>query len=97
MSKEKMFLVRIDESTCEPALKDMMENSGVERGLKLPTSLGKEFFTQIKMMAKRGYYFCGVIVDEGENAEFLFQRHPKQTEAHKLSEIKPPEALKYKI
>ena len=40
----------------------------------------------------------GDIIEEGSfETEFLFQRHPKQTEAHKLAEMQLPEELKYKL
>jgi hypothetical protein len=98
----KMLLVRIHPDSCEEALKDMLDGTKtkqikVERGLYFNMEMGKEFFKKIEIMLKRGYFFCGIVVENGNRAEMLFQRHPKQTEKHKLPEAKRPEELKYKV
>jgi hypothetical protein len=95
--KEKLLLVSVHKETSTEALKDMMDNSGVERGLHIGTKMGVELFQHINTMKKRGYFFCGMIVEDGNEVEFLFQRHQKQTKQHLLLELKPEEQTKYTI
>ena len=94
----KLFLMQVHPETTDQVLSDIMEKSDVERGLTRRTNVGIDTFKEIKELARRGYHFVGMIIEEGSfETEFLFQRHPKQTEAHKLAEMELPEELKYKL
>jgi len=65
-----------------------MHHTGVERGLIVRTSIGSELTKLITSMSKRGYFVNGIVFDESNNLEFMFQRHSKQTEQMKLAELK---------
>lgn len=94
----KLFLMQVHPENTEQVFMDIMEKSDVERGLCRRTNIGIDTFKEIKELARRGYHFVGMVIEEGSfTTEFLFQRHPKQTEAHKLAEMKTPDELKYKL
>ena len=93
-----MLLVRVHPESVETALKDMLDNQKVERGLIFRMDMGKELYPLLNRMLKRGYAFCGMVIGEEDGEiEMLFQRHPKQTEKHKFPEATTPEDLKYKL
>jgi hypothetical protein len=97
MDKEKMLLVRIPESDVEQTLQDAIENSEVERGLFKKTDIGKLLFNEMKKLKERGYFPVGFVFEDGNNIEFLFQRHPRQTKEMKLVEGKVPKNRLYKL
>ena len=87
MNKEIMLMI-IDDDTKESIKKDMRDN-GVETGLYLRSSVGKEIFNQLKTLSDRGYFPVAFNFEENSfNMEVMFQRHPKQTEEMKMVEIK---------
>ena len=90
-----MLLIRIPDDETEQTLKDALDKSNVERGLVMRADIGKEIFKHFKLVAEKGYFPVGMILEDGFNVEFLFQRHPKQTKEMKMVEMKTPN--KYKV
>ena len=88
--KENILLLRVPTDEIEETLKDAQNNSKVERGVIMRAELGKEVFKHFELLKKRGYFPVGMILEDGFNVEFLFQRHPQQTDEMKMVEIKPP-------
>ena len=95
--KQKILLISIPPEQTEETLKDALDNGGVERGVCLRSDIGKNIFKEFNRLKEHGYFCVGMIVEDGFNVEFLFQRHPKQTDKHKLAEIKTPDEIKYKL
>ena len=87
MKKELMLMI-IDNESKESIKKDM-RNNGVETGLYLRSSVGKEIFNQLKTLSQRGYFPVAFNFEEDSfNMEVMFQRHPEQTKEMKMVEIK---------
>ena len=87
MKKELMLMILSGE-TKDAIKKDMREN-GVESGLFLRSSVGKEIFNQLQTLTKRGYFPVAFNFEEDSfNMEVMFQRHPKQTKEMKMVELK---------
>ena len=87
MKKELMLMI-IDNESKESIKKDM-RNNGVETGLYLRSSVGKEIFNQLKTLSERGYFPVAFNFEEDSfNMEVMFQRHPEQTKEMKMVEIK---------
>ena len=87
MKKELMLMI-IDNESKESIIKDM-RNNGVETGLYLRSSVGKEIFNQLKTLSQRGYFPVAFNFEEDSfNMEVMFQRHPEQTKEMKMVEIK---------
>ena len=93
--KQNMLLIRIPDDETEQTLKDALDKSNVERGLIMRADIGKEIFKHFELVAEKGYFPVGMILEDGFNIEFLFQRHPKQTKKMKMVEMKP--LNKYKV
>ena len=81
---EKLLLIPIL-SEREEFLKEMMTEQKVERGLIFESSIGKNLLNKMEFMKSKGYFYCGMIVEE-DQIEMLFQRHPKQKDEQKLDE-----------
>tara|TARA_R100000152_G_C6755643_1_gene179379 strand:- start:753 stop:1040 length:288 start_codon:yes stop_codon:yes gene_type:complete len=90
MSKDKILLVSIPQEEMEVTLRDALDNSNVERGVCMRANIGKDVFKHFELLKKRGYFCVGMILEDGFNVEFLFQRHPKQTTDMKMVELKNP-------
>ena len=93
MSKEKLLFINVPKDDVVHTLQDAQMN-GVERGVFLRSPIGKEVFKEFNKLKSRGYFPVGMIVEDGFNIEFLFQRHPKQTDEMKFAELKDNEGLK---
>lgn len=91
-------MIRVPNDDVEETLKDAIDKTDVERGLVMRADIGKEVFKHFKMLKEKGYFPVGMILeDAGNNVEFLFQRHSKQTKSMKMLEMKTPNELKYKL
>tara|TARA_Y100001937_G_C7129590_1_gene336580 strand:- start:1665 stop:1955 length:291 start_codon:yes stop_codon:yes gene_type:complete len=95
MSKtEKILLVRVSDDEITETLSDAIQNANVERGVVKRSKIGIDMFKEFKELKERGYYPVGVIIEDGFNIEFLFQRHPKQQDNMKYVELKNPNPYK---
>jgi hypothetical protein len=90
MISNKFILLHIDNQDSNNFLKDAISNEGVERGVYFRSSFLQELKEQFSYMKERGYFPIGVVVDfENSNKiEYLFKRHPNQTDKMKLVELK---------
>jgi len=88
--ENKFIMLYVSNKDSESLLKDAIDNQGIERGLIVRDSMPKELLKHFENVYNRGYFPVGMIVDKSEpnNVEFLFHRHPKQTEKMKLVEYK---------
>ena len=91
-------MVSVHPTETEATLKMLQDKDNrAERGLIIKTPMGKELFKEINKCINKGYFPCAFILEDGEEMEVLFQRHPKQKEEHKLEERKLPEEFKCKL
>lgn len=90
-------MVTIPQEQVEETLKDASDNGTIERGLCIKSQVGKDIYAAFNRFKKRGYFPVGIIIEDGWNMEVLFQRHPKQTKEMKMTEVKTPDELKYKL
>ena len=91
---KKFILLHVGVNEAQEVMTDAIKNQGVERGLVFKNNLGVAIMNQFSYIAERGYFPVGIIVDtESNTIEFMFKRHPSQTEEQKLNEIeiKSPE------
>ena len=95
MTKESKFiLLHVSEKESSDFLKDALTNQGVERGLFMRTSIGSDIFKRFDVVKERGYFPVGIIIDPAtQHIEFLFNRHPNQTDKMKLAEFKSDNPL----
>ena len=84
----KFLMLHIDNKNSEEVLKDAIKNQGIERGLMVSNKVSKELLSEFEKVMKNGYFPVGFIIDKNDKAnfEFLFHRHPKQTESMKMEE-----------
>jgi cold shock CspA family protein len=94
---DKILMIRVPNDDVEETLKDAIDKTDVERGLVMRANIGKEVFKHFKMFKEKGYFPVGMILEDGQNVEFLFQRHPKQTKSMRMVEMKTPKELKHKL
>jgi len=88
-SNNKFILMHIGSKDSEEFLTDAIISQGIERGLILKSNLGQIICRHFSMLKEKGYFPVGIIVDDkSENVEFLFNRHPQQTNEMKLAEFK---------
>jgi len=81
--------MHIGSKDSEEFLTDAIISQGIERGLILKSNLGQIICRHFSMLKEKGYFPVGIIVDDkSENVEFLFNRHPQQTNEMKLAEFK---------
>jgi hypothetical protein len=93
--KTKFILLHVSEKESSDFLQDALTNQGVERGLFMRTTIGSDIFKRFDVIKERGYFPVGVIVDpKTQHIEFLFNRHPNQTDSMKLAEFKSDNPLK---
>jgi hypothetical protein len=86
MNTDKFILLHVGGNDAKDLLKDALKE-GSERGLFVRCDIGKKLIKYFEELSNRGYYPTGMIVNpETENLEFIFNRHPKQSEKMKLSE-----------
>mgnify|MGYP003673747614 FL=1 len=97
MSKEKTLLITIPPEQVEDTLKDALDNAEVERGVVIRSDMGKNLYKEFNRLKAIGYFPVGIIVEDGFNLEILFKRHPKQPKEGRLTEIKTPAELRYKL
>ena len=88
--EDKFIMLYVSNKDSESLLKDALDNQGIERGLIVRDSIPKELLKHFEKVSKHGYFPVGMVEDKNEplNIEFLFHRHPKQTEKMKLVEYK---------
>ena len=85
----KFILLHVGDKESNDFLKDALTNQGVERGLYMRTTIGSDIFKRFDVVKERGYFPVGIIIDpKTEHIEFLFNRHPNQTDSMKLAEFK---------
>jgi hypothetical protein len=96
MSKEKTLMIIIPSDEIEDTLKNGMD-SGIERGLVVRSEIGKKLYEEFNNIKQFGYFPVGVILEDGHNLEFLFQRHPKQLNKNKMVELKMDKEKKLKL
>lgn len=85
---KKFILLHVSENEMKECMEDAISN-GVERGLIFNNNLAGAIVNQFKYVKQHGYFPVGMIVDPINNTlEFLFNRHPNQTENMKLREFK---------
>lgn len=88
MKSKKFILLHVNENDAKDLLTDAL-SQGTERGLFVRCDIGKTLLKYFEEISKRGYYPTGLIVNtEDDNLEFMFNRHPNQTESMKLAEYK---------
>ena len=88
--KENILLLRVPNEEVEETLQDALKTSKVERGVVMRADIGKEVFKHFELLKKRGYFPVGMILEDGFNVEFLFQRHHNQTKEMKMVEMNNP-------
>jgi hypothetical protein len=87
MDKSKFILCYIANEFSNDFIKDSMEHESVERGLISDSTLNDVVMLHFSNMKDRGYFPVGIIIDPNSNkTEFLFKRHPQQTESMRLKE-----------
>lgn len=89
-------MVIVPEQEVEATLKDALDNR-VERGVFMRCDIGKEAFKHFSLLKDRGYFPVGMILEDGNNVEFIFQRHDKQTKQMKMVEMKIPKSERLKL
>jgi hypothetical protein len=88
MDKSKFILCYVANEFSNDFIKDSMEYENVERGLVMESWLNDLVMNHFKDMKEHGYFPVGLIIDPTTNkTEFLFKRHPQQTDAMRLTEI----------
>jgi len=88
MNTNKFILLHVGGNDANELLKDAL-NQGSERGVFVRCDIGNKLVKYFDELSKRGYYPTGMIVNpETANLEFIFNRHPHQTESMKLGEYK---------
>jgi len=90
MISNKFILLHIDNQDSNNFLKDAISNEGVERGVYFRAKFLQEIKEHFSHMKDRGYFPIGAVVDfeNTKNIEYLFRRHPNQTDKMKLVEFK---------
>jgi len=88
--ENKFIMLYVSKKDSENLLKDAIDNQGIERGLMVRDSIPKDLLKHFENVYNRGYFPVGMVVDKNDpfNMEFLFHRHPKQTDKMKLVELK---------
>ena len=81
-------MLHVDQQDCKVLLSDITDNQGIERGLFVKSTIPLEMISIFEQVKQRGYFPIGVVIDDSNNMEILFKRHPKQTEQMKMAEIK---------
>ena len=97
MSKDKTLMIVIPNEDVEETLKSAFKDGGIERGLVIRPEIGKELIKEFERVKQYGYFPVGVIIEDGYNLEFLFQRHPKQEKKNKMVELKMSKEEKLKL
>jgi len=88
--QEKYIMLHCGKEQASDVLKDGLAQ-GVERGLFIRTEIGKQLNVEFEKIKKRGYFPIGIVSDDSFNVEVLFNRHPQQTEAMRMVELKNPQ------
>lgn len=88
MKKEKFVMLHVNEEDCKTLLNDVSNKESVERGLFVRSSIPLELISTFEQVKNRGYFPIGVVIDDSNNMEILFKRHPNQTEEMKMTEFK---------
>ena len=90
MSSNRFILLHIDNGESNDFLKDAISNEGIERGIYFRSTIINEMKDHFSYMKERGYFPIGAVVDfeNTKNIEYLFRRHPNQTDKMKLVEFK---------
>lgn len=86
----KFILLHIDSENAPQFLEEAISVEGIERGVMFRSTLISEMKDHFKHMKDRGYFPVGAVLDfdNPRNIEYLFRRHPNQTDEMKLIEFK---------
>lgn len=86
----KFILLHIDSEEANAFLNEAISVENVERGLMFKSNIMQEMKNHFEYMKSKGYFPIGAVVDfnNTKNIEYLFKRHPNQTDEMKLLEFK---------